>query len=84
MRSSGSRKLLYHANIINLEESLRAVGRFENPWGASINLEGIICSMVEKCFLNDLPKFGAGALCVEMGFYADISWESRCNIEINV
>ena len=23
-------------------------------------------------------------LCVEMGFYADISWESRCNIEINV
>ena len=25
-----------------------------------------------------------GALCVEMGFYADISWESRCNIEINV
>ena len=27
---------------------------------------------------------GEGALCVEMGFYADISWESRCNIEINV
>ena len=25
-----------------------------------------------------------GALCVEMGFYADIFWESRCNIEINV
>jgi hypothetical protein len=25
-----------------------------------------------------------GALCVEMGFYADISFESRCNIEINV
>ena len=25
-----------------------------------------------------------GALCVEMGFYLDISWESRCNIEINV
>ena len=24
-----------------------------------------------------------GALCVEMGFYADISWESRCNIKIN-
>ena len=23
-------------------------------------------------------------LCVEMGFYVDISWESRCNIEINV
>ena len=25
-----------------------------------------------------------GALYVEMGFYADISWESRCGIEINV
>ena len=25
-----------------------------------------------------------GALCVEMEFYADISWESRLNIEINV
>ena len=25
-----------------------------------------------------------GALCVEVGFYADISWESRHNIEINV
>ena len=24
------------------------------------------------------------ALCVEMEFYADISWESRCSIEINV
>ena len=50
---------------------------------ASINLEGIVCSMVE-IGLTDLPKFGAGALCVEMGFYADIFWESRCNIEINV
>ena len=27
---------------------------------------------------------GGGALCVEMGFYSDISWESICNIEINV
>ena len=25
----------------------------------------------------------ARVLCVEMGFYADISCESRCNIEIN-
>ena len=24
------------------------------------------------------------ALRVEMGFYVDISWVSRCNIEINV
>ena len=34
------------------------------------------------------PK-GAGRiacppLCVEMGFYGDVSWESRCNIEKNV
>ena len=27
---------------------------------------------------------GSPALCVEMGFYADISWKSRCSIEINV
>ena len=25
---------------------------------------------------------GTHTLCVEMGMYADISWESRCNIEI--
>ena len=25
-----------------------------------------------------------GGHCVEMGFYVDISWESRCNTEINV
>ena len=30
------------------------------------------------------PDRGEGALCVEMGFNMDISWESRCNIEINV
>ena len=24
------------------------------------------------------------ALCVEMGFYVDISWESICTIEMNV
>ena len=27
---------------------------------------------------NTLP------LCVEVGFYVDISWESRCNIEVNI
>ena len=27
---------------------------------------------------------GGGALCVQIGFYADISWESRCNIEIKI
>ena len=40
---------------------------------------------------QESPKGGAIArhphpppLCVEMGFYADISWESRWNIERNV
>ena len=23
-------------------------------------------------------------MCFEMGFYADICWESRCDIEINI
>ena len=27
---------------------------------------------------------GEGVLWVEMGFYADIPWETRCNIEVNV
>ena len=31
-----------------------------------------------------MPELGGGALCVEMGFYVDISLESRSNIEINV
>ena len=37
--------------------------------------------------LPHLLKSGGGggeALCVERGFYAVISWESRCNIEIDV
>jgi hypothetical protein len=34
-----------------------------------------------QCKIQDRRN---GALCVEMGFYADISWESRRNIEINV
>ena len=25
-----------------------------------------------------------GALCAEMEYYTDFSWESRCNIEINL
>ena len=38
--------------------------------------------------VNTLHTFGlwkgGGALCVEKGFYADISKESRCNSEIQV
>ena len=34
---------------------------------------------------TERAKGGGGeALCVEMGFYTDVSWELRCNIEINV
>ena len=31
-----------------------------------------------------LAQVFLGPLCVEMGFYTDISWESRCYIEINI
>ena len=29
-------------------------------------------------------RLAPSPLCVEMGFYTDISWDSRCNIDINV
>ena len=29
-----------------------------------------------------LEGVGGGALCFEMGFYVDISWESGCNFEM--
>ena len=39
----------------------------------------------EKMYgFSPLWNLRGGALYVEMGFNADISWESRCNIEINV
>ena len=42
------------------------------------------CEHLELRAIGRSKNPGGGALCVEMGFYADISWESRCNIEINV
>jgi hypothetical protein len=34
---------------------------------------------------NNKKVLGSGTRqFIEIGFYADISWESRCNIEINV
>ena len=33
---------------------------------------------------SSIIKNGEWALCVKMGFYSDIFWESRCNIEINI
>ena len=53
------------------EGNNRALGRSENLGGGGI---------IHGVFLGGR----GGALCVEMGFYADISWESRCNIEINI
>ena len=35
-------------------------------------------------FDGDRARQQPPTLCVEMGFYADISWESRCNVEVNV
>ena len=51
-------------------------------------------SLMVKCiaaFITLLKPFmgrsggtgDGGALCVEMVFYMDISWKSRCSIEIN-
>ena len=31
-----------------------------------------------------LSQLGGGSLCVEMGFYANISWKARCSIDINI
>ena len=40
---------------------------------------------IEDIFIMGACAMGGGvALCVEMGFYTDISWEPRCYIEINV
>jgi hypothetical protein len=38
----------------------------------------------EKMALGPLHSKAPLPLCVEMGFYGDILWESRFNIEINV
>ena len=36
------------------------------------------------CRLDRAERRGEGALCGEVLFYADISWKSRYNIDINV
>ena len=45
---------------------------------------GIIYPPLVKIELSDISKYGEGALCVEIGFYVDISLESRDNSEIKV
>ena len=47
-------------------------------------VDRIFSTIGKRSFINNVFSKGGGALCVEMGFYADISWESRCGIEINV
>ena len=38
-----------------------------------------------KLVFTEMPDEGGGeALCVEIGFYVDISWESGCNSEMKV
>ena len=73
--------------IIDYENRLRAysapdkIFRYFATYRATTDSEVIILlvsvSRVIECLMGR-------ALCVEMGFYADIFWESRCNIEINV
>ena len=44
---------------------------------------GIICPPIQgpgQDKVNYSAKIWRGALCVEMGFYKDISWESRLNV----
>ena len=43
--------------------------------------DNAILGVVHKLRLQDE---GPGSLCIEMGFYADISWGSRCSIGIDV
>ena len=49
-------------------------------WG-SISISGHNLPPSQPDWVMVNPKYG-GALCVEMVFYSDISWESRYNIEI--
>ena len=55
----------------------RAGGTYWDNWALSPIIFG-------RCHDPITIRRGRGALCVEMVLYADISWESRCNIEINV
>ena len=73
--------------IIDYENRLRAysapdkIFRYFATYRATTDSEVIILlvsvSRVIECLMGR-------ALCVEMGFYADIFWESRCNIERTV
>ena len=55
----------------------RPGGTYWDNWALSPIIFG-------RCHDPITIRRGRGALCVEMVLYADISWESRCNIEINV
>ena len=57
--------------------------RFDSDYSCLMLIAYKVFEMVSRNLFRFLNP-GRGALCVEMGFYADISWESRCNIEINV
>ena len=66
-------KLNNCVTITNTVSHLRPGGRLENL--------GVI---LIQALASNPAKYWEGALCVENLFYADISRESRCNIEINV
>ena len=61
--------LVYLNNFLSVSKDS---GRFDLST-VSIQSHRIVCK-----------SGGGGALCVELGFYADISWKSRCKFEINV
>ena len=74
--------LVRFCTLAVLKDHIRDVGSSENlVW------QVVICSTCRQPLLSDLPKSGGAyappALCVEIRFSADISWESRCNIEMS-
>ena len=68
-------------SYLNHPQSRWTVWKSQGGWESK---EVSIISPLVEMGLIHMPKSRGGALCVEMGFYTDISWESRCIIEINV
>ena len=54
------------------------------PFNFDYHIQVIVCNSacLTRAGLSELREGGGPS--VKMGFYVDISWESKCNIEINV
>ena len=62
--------------------------RIQGIWEVVKSIRDGVCCFNDSSLSRPSEPGGGrgacGALFVEMGFYGDISWELRCNIEINV